>query len=132
MAKFKQLDVLTLQDEESTTTGLCLDASGEEVSNADMGSQPNNPNASKAECAAASAAHSVGGFFYEGLQTTNTTASLATSVDLEKISSFKSYLNPDDGAEDTTKTEVIMQSGAKYVIKESLAQFMEIMATSVG
>tara|TARA_R110001592_G_scaffold126655_4_gene338059 strand:+ start:6126 stop:6536 length:411 start_codon:yes stop_codon:yes gene_type:complete len=136
MAKFKQLDVLKLEDEESENDGVetstgsnsggCFDEGGEEInigSNTAVG--PNGGAASRMGYCLNQ------GYQWVGLQSTNFSDTTAVTVDLEKIVSYQAFLSPDDGTEDTTKTELTMESQKSYVVNESLANFMKLMATSV-
>jgi hypothetical protein len=136
MAKFKQLDVLTLEDMESENDGVetsagsnsggCYDEGGEEVnigSNTAVG--PNGGSASRMGYCLNQ------GHQWVGLQTTDFDDTTAVTIDLEKIVSYQAFLSPDDGAEDTSKTELTMESQKNYVVNETLANFMKLMATSV-
>lgn len=132
MAKFKQLDVLKLEDMESENDGVdqaagsglggCYDEGGEEVnigSNTAVG--PNGGTASRmGHCLNA-------GYQWVGLQSTDFDDTTAVTVDLEKIVSYQSFLSPDDGTEDPSKTELTMESQKSYVVNESLANFMKLM-----
>jgi len=66
-----------------------------------------------------------------GLQTTDFNDTTSVTIDLEKIVSYQSFISPDDDTINVLKTELTMESQKIYVVNESLADFMKLMATSV-
>ena len=127
MAKFKQLDVLKLADNEDPDNGKCFDYDGEEVNiggNTAVPAGTSLPASKMGYCTNQ-------GYQWEGDQSTDLQDSRATTIDLEKIASFSAFLNPDTGTDDVTRTEVIMESNQTYVVNETLENFMKLMATAV-
>tara|TARA_Y100000389_G_scaffold179215_1_gene193039 strand:- start:128 stop:511 length:384 start_codon:yes stop_codon:yes gene_type:complete len=127
MAKFKQLDVLKLADNESADIGDCFNSDGNEVnigSNTAVLAGTSDPASAKGYCVN-------NNYIWEGDQAVDLVDARATTIDLEKIVSFCAFLNPDTGNDDLTKTEIITESSKKYVINETLENFMKLMATSV-
>ena len=115
MARFKQLDILTLEDEESTTSGVCFNSSGDPTS-----------HTTKSSCESASDSNT-----WEGDAVVNLSDSRAVTVDLESISTFRAFINPNTSADDNTKTEVTLGNGTTLIVNETLANFMAIMAVSI-
>ncbi len=127
MAKFKQLDVLKLADNEDPDNGQCFNYDGELVN---IGSNTAVP-AGTTDPASAMGYCTNSGYQWEGVQAVDLNDSRATTIDLEKIVSFYAFLNPDTGNDDVTKTEIVMESNQTYVINETLENFMKLMATAV-
>lgn len=126
MAKFKQLDVLKLADNEDPDNGKCFDYDGNEISitTTAVPAGTTLPASKMGYCTNQ-------GYQWEGDQSTDLTDTRATTIDLEKIASYSAFLNPDTGNDDVTRTEVIMESNQTYVVNETLENFMKLMATAV-
>jgi hypothetical protein len=138
MAKFKQLDVLILKDKESYTSGECLDTYGELVSpqpSAGVDPYLGGPATLGGGCILASSlliAADLDGYIWQGDQAVDLDASTSVTLDLEKIDNYKVYFNPDTDAIDVSRVTVTMTNGDIHVVKESLTDFMKLMATTVG
>ena len=104
MAKFKQLDVLTLADMESENDGIdtsigsnsggCYDAGGEEV---DIGSNTAiGPGGGSTASRMGYCLNQEPTYQWVGLQTTDFNDTTSVTIDLEKIVSYQSFISPDD------------------------------------
>lgn len=120
MARFKQLDILTLEDEESTTAGICFNADGDPTS-----------HTTKSACETAADANGNFTNTWEGEAVINLIDSRAVTVDLESISTFRAFINPNTSLDDATRTEITLGNGTTLIVNETLANFMAIMAVSI-